>query len=82
MSKDDDAAGKTVRPTSMVAPLPPVPGRLQTIDELAAERGVPAPQLAGMCRANNWAEGKQLTAAQFETAMTSYAQRRMGAGRN
>jgi hypothetical protein len=69
------------RPTSMVAPKSKAQEKLQPIDELAGERGMPAPQLAGMCRANGWAEGKQVTATEFETAMTAYIRRPMGSGR-
>lgn len=65
-------------PTSMIAPKSRAQEKLQPIAELAAERGVPATAMAGMCRANNWAEGKQLTATDFEAAMTAYIQRPMG----
>ncbi len=67
------------KPASMVAPKP---DGLQPVEELAAERGMPRPALAGMCRANGWAEGKQLTATEFETAMTAYVRRPMGSGRS
>lgn len=70
------------RPASMVAPKSRAQQeRLQPLDELAGERGMPAPMLAGMCRANGWADGKQVTATEFETAMTAYVRRPMGAGR-
>lgn len=70
------------RPISMVAPKSRAQQeRLQPVDELGAERGMPAPSLAGMCRANGWAEGKQVTATELETAMTAYASRPMGSGR-
>lgn len=70
------------RPSSMVAPKSKAQQeRLQPLDELAGERGMPASMLAGMCRANGWAEGKQVTATEFEAAMTAYAGRPMGSGR-
>lgn len=67
--------------TSMVAPKSKAQEKLQQLEELAGERGMPATALAGMCRANGWADGKQLTATEFETAMTSYINRPMGSGR-
>jgi len=67
--------------TSMVAQHPPVDGTLQPLEKLAAECGMPAPALAGMCRAKGWAEGKQVTATEFESAMTAYIKRPMGSGR-
>jgi hypothetical protein len=64
----------------MVAPRPaPVP--MQPVTELAAERNVPQTALAGMCRHYNWAEGKQLSADEFESAMTAYQAKPMGCGR-
>lgn len=68
-------------PTSMVAPKSTAQERLQHVEELAGERGMPSPQLAGMCRANGWADGKQLTATEFETAMTAFISRPMGSAR-
>ena len=72
---------KNQKPISMVAPKSTVQEKLQPIDELAAERGMPTAQMIGMCRANGWADGKQLTATAFETAMTAYMRRPMGSGR-
>lgn len=69
------------RPGSMVAPKSKEQVKLQPLAELAAERGMPAPALAGMCRANGWAEGKQLDAEEFEQAMEVYRQRPMGGNR-
>ena len=66
---------------SMVAPKSRQQEKLQPVDELAAERGMPAALLAGMCRANGWADGKQVPASEFESAMTAYASRPMGSGR-
>ena len=68
-------------PTSMVAPKSRAQEKLQPVAELAGERGMPATSLAGMCRANGWADGKQVTASEFETAMTAYTRRPMGSGR-
>ena len=68
-------------PVSMVAPKSNAQEKLQPIEELAAERAVPLPALAGMSRANGWAEGKQLTGAEFETAMSDYIRKPMGSGR-
>jgi hypothetical protein len=68
-------------PNSMIAPKSKAQEKLQPVDELAAERGMPATSLAGMCRVNGWAQGKQLTATEFETAMTAYIKRPMGSGR-
>jgi len=65
---------------SMVAPQPPKDGRLQPVEQLAAERGVSDCTLAGMRRANGWAPGKQVTIDEFETAMMAFAARRMGSG--
>jgi len=65
---------------SMVAPKPAQQVRLQPVTELAAERGVPAHALAGMCRFYGWAEGKQLDAAEFERVMDAYRVRPMGSG--
>jgi hypothetical protein len=62
----------------MVAPKSTAQEKLQPVAELAAERGMPAPHLAGMCRAKGWADGKQVTATEFETAMTAYMRRPMG----
>lgn len=77
MATEEDKA-----PTSMVAPKSKAQEKLQPITELAAERAMPAHALAGMCRANGWVEGKQLTDTEFETAMTAYIRRPMGGGRN
>jgi hypothetical protein len=64
---------------SMVAPKSAAQqSMLQPIDQLAAERGVPAHALAGMCRFYGWAEGKQLTATEFEECMSAYRVRPMG----
>jgi len=71
-------AGKDSRPGSMMAPKSRIQEQLQPVETLAAERGVPATALAGMCRANNWAPGKQLTGTQFEDAMTAYIRKPMG----
>ncbi|BCS55195.1 hypothetical protein [Geobacter sp. SVR] len=68
------------RPRLMVAP-ESGDSRLQPIEALAAERGMPAYAVAGMCRANGWAPGKHLTAADFEAAMEAYRNRPMSAGR-
>lgn len=65
--------------SSMVAPK--TAEQLKPIEELAAERAVPAHALAGMCRHNGWAEGKHLTGTEFETAMTAYIRKPMGCGR-
>ncbi len=70
------------KPVSMVAPKSKAQERLQPVDELAAERGMPAPALAGMMRANGWVDGKQLTGSEFECAMDSYIRKPMGSGRN
>ena len=69
------------KPGSMVAPKSKEQEKLQPLAELAAERGMPAPALAGMCRAHSWAEGKQVTATEFETAMDAYRNKPMGSGR-
>jgi hypothetical protein len=76
MSKENEA------PTSMVAPKSKAQEKLQPVTELAAERAMPGHALAGMCRANGWVEGKQLTGSEFESAMTAYIRKPMGAGRN
>lgn len=65
-------------PTSMVAPKSKAQEKPQPLTELAAERGMPNTALAGMCRANGWFEGKQLTGTEFEAAMTAYVRRPMG----
>lgn len=67
--------------SSMVAPHPPTDGKLHPVEDLAAESGMPAHAVAGICRANGWAPGKQLTVAEFETAMEAYKTRPMGSGR-
>lgn len=65
------------QPTSIIAP-PPKAQTLRPVEELARERNMPATALAGMRRANGWAEGKQTTAEEFETAMESYKTKPMG----
>ncbi len=77
MSKEE----RSQKPISMVAPKSTAQEKLQPMDELAAERGMPTAQMIGMFRANGWADGKQLTATVFETAMTAYMSRPMGSGR-
>ena len=69
------------RGVSMVAAHPPVDGKLHPVEELAAESVMPAHAVAGMCRANGWVPGKQLTVTEFETAMEAYKSRPMGSGR-
>jgi len=67
---------------SMVAPKSAAQElRLQPVTVLAMERGVPEHAIAGMCRFYGWAEGKQLTAEDFESAMNAYRVRPMGQGR-
>jgi hypothetical protein len=69
-------------PTSMVAPRSQAQQEpLRPVEQHAAECNMPAPNLAGMCRANNWAPGKQVTAGEFDEAMEAYAVRPMGSGR-
>lgn len=65
---------------SMVAPHPPVDGTLQPVEARAAACGMTAAAYAGMCRANRWAPGKQVTAAEFDAAREAFEQRPMGSG--
>ena len=75
-------SNETEKPASMVAPKSKAQETLQPLSELAAERGMPATSLAGMCRANGWVDGKQLSGSEFEAAMTAYMKKPMGSGRN
>lgn len=68
------------KPGSMVAPKSTEQAKLMPIEELAAAANVPPHALAGMCRANGWAEGKQLSAAEFIFAVNAYRTRPMGNG--
>lgn len=76
MAREDRKKGD-----SMVAPHPPADGRLHLVEDLAAGSGMPAHAIAGMCRANGWMPGKQLTVAEFEAARAAYVRRPMGSGR-
>uniref|UniRef100_C6E6Q6 Uncharacterized protein n=1 Tax=Geobacter sp. (strain M21) TaxID=443144 RepID=C6E6Q6_GEOSM len=76
------SSDKGKRPTGMVAPKSTAQEqRLQPVEELAAERGVPAHALAGMRRYYGWADGKQVSAEEFESKMAAYRVRPMGSGR-
>jgi hypothetical protein len=72
-------AGKAA--ASMVPRHPAAPAAtLHPVEDLAAERGMPATALAGLRRATGWHPGKQVTAEQFEAAMTAYRGKPMGSG--
>lgn len=77
MARDDRRRG-----ASMIAPHPPTDGTLHLVEDLAAASGMPPHAVAGICRANGWAPGRQVTAAEFEAARAAYASRPMGSGRN
>ncbi|MDD5106045.1 MAG: hypothetical protein PHC49_10560 [Desulfuromonadaceae bacterium] len=72
---------KNRRPTAMVAPKPEAAETLHPVTELAELSGLSRAHLAGLCRAKGWAEGKQVTAAEFTSAMDAFENRPMGGGR-
>ncbi len=68
--------------TAMVATHPPVPGgTLRLVEEIARERGLPIWYLAGLRRAKGWAQGKQVTAAEFDAAAAAFDARPQGGGK-
>lgn len=76
--KTDEAPTSMVAPSSRGQKTATQGATLQPVAQLAVERGVPAHAIAGMSRANGWAEGKQVTAEEFETAMEAYKNKPMG----
>lgn len=48
------------------------------VDALISQAALPAWQGAALCRAENWAPGKQVTQAAFATALERLNSRRMG----
>jgi len=75
--------GLDEKPINMMAPRAAAREvQLQPLEELARERGVPAHALAGMCRAYGWAEGKQVSAEEFDAKVIAYRVRPMGSGRS
>lgn len=55
--------------------------QLHELEELAAMRGVPAWELAGMMRAAEWAKGRQVSAEQFDSALAKFRKRPQGGGK-
>ncbi|MDR1397170.1 MAG: hypothetical protein LBJ14_05510 [Desulfarculales bacterium] len=76
------------------SPPPPAPGAggaeasppspaldLQEIEALAKALGVVSWELAGLRTAKGWAPGKQVSQAEFKTALEAYRKRPSGGGR-
>jgi hypothetical protein len=64
----------------MARPRKKVVGELQPVVKLAAKRAIPGWELAGLMRAAGWAEGKQVTADEFDSALQRFRERRIGGG--
>lgn len=60
---------------------PAEPGALLLVEEFAEARGVKPWELAGLRRAQGWAEGKRVDASAFDRALAAFRQRPMGGGR-
>lgn len=69
------------QPSSMVAPKSKAQEQLTPLETLAAAAGLTAARLAGIRRANGWAEGKQVTPEEFNEAVIAFNKRPMGGGR-
>lgn len=66
--------------STMMAPHPGT-GELLPVEELARAKGMKSYEAAGLCRAMGWAAGKQVTADEFDQAVTVFRNRPMGSGR-
>ena len=53
---------------------------LSPVEALAGGRKIPAWELAGLRRAMRWAEGKQVTEAEFDAALERFRNRPQGGG--
>ncbi len=53
---------------------------LYPVEELAEQLGVAAWELAGLMRAARWAEGKQVSEAEFTQALQNLRSRPLGGG--
>jgi hypothetical protein len=76
---EGDAKKRTSQ--SMVAAHPPANGELVPVETLAEGSGMDVCSLAGLRRANDWAEGKQVTPDEFNEAVIAFENRPMGSGR-
>lgn len=76
------AKDKTERKgVTMVAPAADKGGGLHPVEMLAEAAGLKPWKLAGLLRAQRWADGKQVTPAEFAAALARFEQRPMGGGK-
>ena len=66
---------------AMVAPHVKPDGKIHPVEELAAEAGMSAAELAGLRRSTGWALGKQVSTGEFNEAVDKFLSRPMGSGR-
>lgn len=69
-----DKPGKTTVQKPVKEPLHPV-------ETLADDHGLPSWETAALVTATGWAQGKQVTEAEFESALTKFRNRPQGGGR-
>tara|TARA_B100000683_G_scaffold234582_1_gene237854 strand:- start:1121 stop:1318 length:198 start_codon:yes stop_codon:yes gene_type:complete len=53
---------------------------LYPVEDLASKQGVPAWELAALRQGMNWADGKQVTQGDFDTALNRLRTRPQGGG--
>lgn len=55
--------------------------QLQAVEALAAARKTPAPVFSGVCSAQGWRQGKQVSPAQYDAAVASFLRSPIGGGK-
>lgn len=73
--------GKGRRAGASMVAQHPMGGQLRPVDELAAEARLTTWELAGLARAAGWSPGKQVTEAEFATALSRFRSRPQGGGK-
>lgn len=76
MEKQDERKGKAVKARVETAKVSLVP-----VDDLAKKEGMPGWEEKALCVAAGWAEGKQVSQAEFDRALGMFRSRAQGSGR-
>jgi len=69
------------KPAEEITPDHNIATGLIDIDDMAESQGLPGWEKAALFRAANWAKGKKVSAAVFESALESLRKRQMGGGK-